>query len=171
MMNSDNAQEEPRSDAAAGRRRQARSSSRPRGPPSVSTPGMRSDIEGFADDEVIGKIGARRTLGGTQDVPRVVDTTAETLGLHFEHFLDSFTEDPSPSDAPASSAVTINKYYIAQIHGLCQFKLSTLYVDFTHLMDHERGILANAIQGDFYRFHPYMLRALNTLIAKYEPQY
>ena len=83
----------------------------------------------------------------------------------------SFTEDPTASAAPTSSAVTTNKYYIAQIHGLCQFKLSTLYVDFTHLMDHERGVLANAIQTDFYRFHPYMLRALNTLIAKYEPQY
>ena len=67
--------------------------------------------------------------------------------------------------------MTTNKYYIAQIHGLRQFKLSTLYVDFTHLMDHERGVLANAIQGDFYRFLPYMLRALNSLIAKYEPQY
>jgi DNA replication licensing factor MCM6 len=38
-------------------------------------------------------------------------------------------------------------------------------------MDNERGVLATAIQGDFYRFHPYMLRALNNLIAKYEPQY
>jgi DNA replication licensing factor MCM6 len=38
-------------------------------------------------------------------------------------------------------------------------------------MDHERGVLATAIQGDFYRFHPYMLRALNNLISKYEPEY
>jgi DNA replication licensing factor MCM6 len=83
----------------------------------------------------------------------------------------SFTEDPTASAQPASSAVTTNKYYIAQIHGLCQFGLSTLYIDFTHLMDHERGILANAIQDDFYRFQPYMLRALNNLIAKYEPHY
>lgn len=82
----------------------------------------------------------------------------------------SFIEDPASSAGPASSAVTTNKYYIAQIHGLCQFKLSTLYVDFTHLMDHSE-VLANAIQGDFYRFQPYMLRALNNLIAKYEPQY
>lgn len=67
--------------------------------------------------------------------------------------------------------MTTNKYYIAQIHGLAQFKLSTLYVDFTHLMDYERGILGSAIQNDFYRFLPYMLRALNNLIAKYEPQY
>ncbi|KAF2863697.1 MCM-domain-containing protein [Piedraia hortae CBS 480.64] len=149
---------------AAGRR--PRSSSRPRGPPSVSTPGVNSDV-GFADDEVVGGRGIKRQLPG-HDIPKVVDTTAETLGIQFERFLDTFTEEPAPS---AGAAVTTNKYYIAQIHGLCQFKLSTLYVDFTHLLEHERGVLASAIQGDFYRFHPYMLRALNNLIAKYEPQY
>ncbi|EMC91863.1 hypothetical protein BAUCODRAFT_78904 [Baudoinia panamericana UAMH 10762] len=173
-MQSDGAAPEgPRSDApSANGRRQARSSSRPRGPPTGSTPGMHSDMGGFPDDEVVGLRGMRRQAPGQQqDVPRVVDTTAETLGIQFERFLENFTEDPTPSAAPASSAVTTNKYYIAQIHGLCQFKLSTLYIDFTHLMDHERGVLANAIQGDFYRFHPYMLRALNNLIAKHEPQY
>ncbi|WPH04496.1 Hypothetical protein R9X50_00738700 [Acrodontium crateriforme] len=169
---SDNAADsEIRSDAPSSRRQAVRSSSRPRGPPSVSTPGLQSDAAGFPDDEVVGLRGIRRQVPGAQDVPRVVDTTAETLGIQFERFLESFTEDPTPSAAPASSAVTTNKYYIAQIHGLCQFKLSTLYVDFTHLMNNERGVLASAIQSDFYRFHPYMLRALNNLIAKYEPQY
>ncbi|KXS97858.1 hypothetical protein AC578_7644 [Pseudocercospora eumusae] len=175
MMGSDNGPtptpQDFRSDASGGRRRQARSSSRPRGPPSVSTPGMHSDVEGFADDEIVGRRGMRRATTGAGDVPRVVDTTAETLGIQFERFLDNFTEDPSSSAQPTSSAVTTDKYYIAQIHGLCQFNLSTLYVDFTHLMDHERGILANAIQADFYRFQPYMIRALNNLVAKYEPQY
>lgn len=82
-----------------------------------------------------------------------------------------FTEDPTPSAAPTSSAVTTNRYYIAQIHGLAQFQLSTLYIDFTHIMNFGEGILAGAIQGDFYRYQPYMLRALHNLIAKYEPQY
>ncbi|KAK4494270.1 hypothetical protein PRZ48_014568 [Zasmidium cellare] len=168
VMSTDNGPTD-RSDATPGRRRTGRSSSRPRGPPSVSTPAMHSDVEGFADDEVVGRRGMRRQLAGTQDVPRVVDATAETLGIQFERFLDNFTEEPSAS-APTSSTVTTDKYYIAQIHGLCQFKLSTLYVDFNHLMEHG-GILANAIQDDFYRFHPYMVRALNNLIAKYEPQY
>ncbi|KAF2488103.1 DNA replication licensing factor mcm6 [Neohortaea acidophila] len=173
VIRSDNAPDEPRSDAAAaGRPRQARSSSRPRGPPSVSTPGMQSDMDGFPDDEVVGLRGMRRSNAvGQTEVPRVVDTTAETLGIQFERFLENFIEEPTPSAGPTSSAITTNKYYLAQIHGLCQFKLSTLYVDYTHLMDHERGVLANAIQTDFYRFHPYMLRALNNLIAKYEPQY
>lgn len=92
-MRSDIGPEDPRSDATAGRRRQARSSSRPRGPPSVSTPGMHSDIEGFPDDEIVGRRGTRRQApGGTQDVPRVVDTTAEALGIQFERFLDKYVK-------------------------------------------------------------------------------
>lgn len=38
-------------------------------------------------------------------------------------------------------------------------------------MDYERGVLAGAIKDEYYRFQPYLLRSLNTLIAKYEPQY
>ena len=90
VINGNNAPEEPRSDApSSARRRQARSSSRPRAPPSVSTPGMHSDMEGFADDEVVGLRGLRRNNGtGQSDVPRVVDTTAEALGDVFEKFLE-----------------------------------------------------------------------------------
>ena len=88
-MRSDNAPAEPRSDAPSGRRRQNRSSSRPRGPPSVSTPGMHSEMDGFPDDEVVGLQRMRRNnLPGSRDVPQVVDTTAETLGIQFERFLE-----------------------------------------------------------------------------------
>jgi DNA replication licensing factor MCM6 len=51
---------------------------------------MNSDIDGFPDDEVVGRAGARRQATGTQDVQRVVDTTAETLGLQFEYFLEQY---------------------------------------------------------------------------------
>jgi DNA replication licensing factor MCM6 len=49
---------------------------------------MQSDIEGFPDDEVVGRRGMRRATTGAPDVPRVVDTTAETLGTQFERFLE-----------------------------------------------------------------------------------
>ena len=88
VLNGNDAPQEPRSDAPSTRRRQARSSSRPRGPPSVSTPGMQSDVA-FPDDEVVGLRGMRRNnQAGQQDVPRVVDATAETLGIQFEKFLE-----------------------------------------------------------------------------------
>lgn len=53
----------------------------------MSTPGPQSEV-GFADDEVVGRRSIRRQIPGSQDVPRVVDTTAETLGIQFERFLE-----------------------------------------------------------------------------------
>ena len=72
---------------------------------------------------------------------------------------------------PTSSVQTTDKYYIAQIHGLKVYNLSTLYVDYTHLLKHEDGVLATAIASEYFRFLPYMIRALHNLIHKYEPQY
>ncbi|KAF2838850.1 MCM-domain-containing protein [Patellaria atrata CBS 101060] len=161
----------PASDAPSTRRRQGRGSSRPRGPPSESA-GANSDIDGFPDDEIVGLRGnVRRTAGPRTDIPRVVDVTGETLSQRFEEFLEGYTEDITSSGAPPSSIQTTDKYYIAQIHGLKLYNLSTLYVDFTHLMQHEEGVVATAIVNEYYRFLPYMIRALHNLIAKYEPQY
>ncbi|EKG13512.1 Mini-chromosome maintenance DNA-dependent ATPase [Macrophomina phaseolina MS6] len=153
-----------------GRRPHNRSSSRPRGPPSESA-GANSDIDGFPDDEVVGARGTvRRSAGPRQDIPRVVDVTGETLSQRFEEFLETYTEEPS-SSAPSSSVQTTDKYYIAQIQGMRHYSLSTLYVDFTHLMRYEDGVVASAIANEYYRFLPYMTRALNNLIAKHEPEY
>ena len=80
-------------------------------------------------------------------------------------------EDISLSGAPPSSAVTSDKYYIAQIHGLRIYNLSTLYVDFQHLLSLQNQTLANAIANDYYRYLPFLTRALHNLIAKYEPRY
>lgn len=49
---------------------------------------MQSDIGGFPDDEVVGIRGGRRPVAGMREVPRVVDTTGETLALRFEEFLE-----------------------------------------------------------------------------------
>ena len=67
--------------------------------------------------------------------------------------------------------MTSDKYYIAQIHGLRIYNLSTLYVDFQHLLSLPNQTLANAIANDYYRYLPFLVRALHNLIAKYEPRY
>ncbi|KAJ5030195.1 pre-mrna-splicing factor ATP-dependent rna helicase prp16 [Bipolaris maydis] len=118
---------------------------------------------GDPDDEIIGaRLPGRRTNAPRTDIPKVVDVTGETLSLRFQEFLENYTEDPSSSLLPTSSAVpTTDKYYIAQIRGMRLYGLSTLYVDYTHLLRHEDGILAAAIASEYYRFLPYM----------YEPKY
>ena len=52
-----------------------------------------------------------------------------------------------------------------------EFSLSTLYVDFRHLMTSNDGVLANAVANNYYRFQPFLHRALHNTIAKYEPKY
>ena len=64
-----------------------------------------------------------------------------------------------------------DKYYVAQIHGLRMHSLSTLYVDFQHLMSSSEGVLANAIATGYYRFLPFLTKALHNVIAKCEPRY
>jgi len=193
LINSDN----PDLDLAAGVRRKG-ASKMPNGrgaqrssiPPSESN-GALSDVEGFPDDEVVGARGTDRNRPKdpmARAVPKVVDRVGEKVAEEFENFLDkfvpfeqhhsktitnlpSFIEDITSSGAPPSSAVTSDKYYIAQIHGLRIYNLSTLYVDFQHLLSLQNQTLANAIANDYYRYLPFLTRALHNLIAKYEPRY
>jgi DNA replication licensing factor MCM6 len=84
----------------------------------------------------------------------------------------SFTETPDPSaSAPTSSALTTDKYYVAQIHGMKIYQLSTLYVDFRHLSAWNKGALADGVMRQYYRFQPFLTSALHNMIAKYEPQF
>ncbi|KAK8051521.1 MCM DNA helicase complex subunit MCM6 [Apiospora rasikravindrae] len=157
--------------ASAGPRgRQARSSSaRPRAPPSESLAAPSDDEgEGFADDQIPGR--ARRN-GATQDIPRVEDRVGFAIQEAFEHFIEDFTEDPTSSAQPTSSAVTTDKYYVAQIHNMRVFQLSTFYVNYDHLSSYQTGALANAVNQSYYRFLPFLTNALHNMIAKYEPQY
>jgi DNA replication licensing factor MCM6 len=67
--------------------------------------------------------------------------------------------------------MTTNKYYLAQIHGLRIYQLSTLYVDYTHLSQWKGGALATGIVEEYYRFLPFLTKGLHNIIAKYEPRY
>ncbi|CAF9927404.1 MCM DNA helicase complex subunit mcm6 [Imshaugia aleurites] len=178
LLTSDN----PDLDLAAGSRKngapkmtngRSRSGQRSSIPPSESN-GALSDVEGFPDDEIVGVRGTDRNRPRdpmARAVPKVVDRVGEKVAEEFENFLDQFIEDLTLSGAPPSSAMTSDKYYIAQIHGLRIYNLSTLYVDFQHLLSLQNQTLANAIANDYYRYLPFLTRALHNLIAKYESRY
>jgi DNA replication licensing factor MCM6 len=82
-----------------------------------------------------------------------------------------YIETPKASGQPTSSAVTTDKYYVAQIHGLRTYQLSTFYVDYKHLESWHNGALAAGIMESYYRFLPFLTAALHNMIAKHEPQY
>ncbi|KAI1463044.1 MCM-domain-containing protein [Daldinia caldariorum] len=144
------------------------SSARPRGPPSESLAAPSDDeAEGFADDQIPGR--SRQRDPAT--VPRVEDRIGITVQEHFENFIEEFVDDPVSSGAPTSSAVTTDKFYVAQIHGMRIYQLSTFYVNYNHVASYQNGGLANAINTQYYRFLPFLTNALHNMIAKYEPQY
>ncbi|KAK3940130.1 MCM2/3/5 family-domain-containing protein [Diplogelasinospora grovesii] len=146
------------------------STGRPRAPPSESL-GAPSDDEGeggFADDQVPNR--TRPT--DPSNIPRVEDKIGLLIQEHFENFIEGFIEAPTASgQPPTSSAVTTDKYYVAQIHGMRIFQLSTLYVDYKHVASWSSGGLAHAIVNSYYRFLPFLTAGLHNMIAKYEPQY
>ncbi|EAW12952.1 MCM DNA helicase complex subunit MCM6 [Aspergillus clavatus NRRL 1] len=147
-------------------------SSRPQ-PPSESN-GPMSDMQGFPDDQVPNP--SRSTVSRLRNPylpgpPPVVDLAGEKVQQAFEELLETYVEEPSLSAPPPSSEILSDKYYIAQIKGMKKFELSTLYIDFTHLTSLDDQILADAIANQYYRFQPFLTRALHNLIAKYEPEY
>lgn len=74
------------------------------------------------------------------------------------------------SDGLAPEASQGDYIYIDQIHTMREYELTTLYVDFGHLLQKD-DVLADVIQKQHYRFLPYLRRALHNLVAEYEPEY
>jgi DNA replication licensing factor MCM6 len=84
----------------------------------------------------------------------------------------SFTEEVALTATPeqADDATEGELIYIDQIHPMREYELTTLYVDFGHLLQRD-DVLADAIQKQYYRFLPYLRRALLNLVAEFEPDY
>lgn len=107
-----------------------------------------------------------------RNVPIIEDKTGLAVMRTFEAFLETHTEEPLSSGLPPSSELKTNQYYVNQIHGLREFQLSTLYVDYKHMLASREGpTLTAAISASYHRFLPYLTRALHNLLQKYEPVY
>lgn len=87
-------------------------------------------------------------------------------------YTDGIDLAPTPSDGGGDLPVHPEGefIYIDQIHTMREYELTTLYVDYGHLLRAD-DILADAIQKQYYRFLPYLRRALHNLVGLYEPDY
>ncbi|KAI0193288.1 MCM2/3/5 family-domain-containing protein [Xylaria flabelliformis] len=152
------------------RQYQRGSSARPRAPPSESLAAPSDDEgEGFADDQIPDHLKRRRNDPST--IPRVEDRIGITVQEHFENFIEEYIEDPVASGQQPSSSRTTDRFYVAQIHNMRLYQLSTFYVNYDHVASYQNGGLANAINTQYYRFLPFLTHALHNMIAKHEPQY
>ncbi|KAF7432668.1 MCM DNA helicase complex subunit mcm6 [Pleurotus ostreatus] len=155
----------------------------PSHPTNGSSPGRPvQDALALGDDEAeeetqdtAGGRRRRRPKGNAADVPIVKDAVGESVADSFETFLKTFTEDVNLAATPASDGdipdvADGELVYIEQIHTMREYELTTLYVDFGHILQRD-DVLADAIQKQYYRFLPYLRRALLNLVTEYEPEY
>ncbi|KAJ3006463.1 MCM DNA helicase complex subunit mcm6 [Thoreauomyces humboldtii] len=91
------------------------------------------------------------------DIPRVVDHTAEQVRLDFEAFLESYEENT-------------RRPYVDQIQYMPKAEITTLYVDFAHLANTD-NMLAETIMNQFYRMEPYLRKGVQNMVRKFEPEY
>lgn len=99
-------------------------------------------------------------------VPKVVDLTGEKVQESFEQFLEEFVDEETLASGDADFG---GKIYLAQFAVMKSYELSTLYVNYQHLVGRENGVLASAILEQYYRFSPFLLRGLRRLLKKYAP--
>lgn len=100
----------------------------------------------------------RRNLNA---IKKVDDVTGEKVREAFEQFLEEFTAEPNSGES--------DKIYRAQIEFMKLYDLSTIYIDYKHLLTREHGALAMAISEQYYRFLPFLQQGLKRVIRKYAP--
>ncbi|KAF7307455.1 DNA helicase [Mycena indigotica] len=109
------------------------------------------------------------------DVPRVKDDVGASVTQAFELFLRTYTEGvalaPTPgSEGDVPDAQADELLYIVQIRDMALHNITTLYVDFTHVLLKD-DVLAGAIQRQYYRFVPFLQQAVVNLVGEYVPEY
>lgn len=61
-------------------------------------------------------------------------------------------------------------FYVEQVRAMREYNLTTLYVDYAHLLQTNERI-AKVIVESYGRFAPYLRRSLQALVRKYDPTY
>lgn len=120
-------------------------------------------------DEAPSHLQAQRRRLKSAAIPKVTDITGEKVRESFESFVENFV-DPDTVDSTAGNT-SGRKYYLEQIHGMKIYEITTLYVDYMHILGFENSALAEALVEQYYRFFPFLIRGLHRLVERYEPAY
>ncbi|SHO75672.1 Similar to S.cerevisiae protein MCM6 (Protein involved in DNA replication) [Malassezia sympodialis ATCC 42132] len=95
------------------------------------------------------------------EIPVVTDETGERVRESFASFLERFTLEDMAGRQPE---------YVEQLYIMRDYGRTTLYVDYRHILQHDE-VLARAISEQYYRFLPYLRRALIDCVTVYIPGY
>ncbi|KAJ6515530.1 MCM2/3/5 family-domain-containing protein [Mycena sanguinolenta] len=148
----------------------------PRSRPAANALSMDDEAEAQEEERAApGGSKRRRARAQGPDVPLVKDAVGESVVDSFVKFVKTFTHGVALAATPGSDgdipeALDGEIIYVEQIHTMREYELTTLYVDFGHLLLKD-DVLADAIQKHYYRFLPYIRQALMNLVAEFEPEY
>ncbi|KAF9087950.1 MCM DNA helicase complex subunit mcm6 [Mortierella sp. GBA35] len=108
----------------------------------------------------------------TRQVAKVRDETAEKIRMDFEDFIERFDPSAFPDQGLGRSSQTGSSVspYLQQLKMLSNYEGHTLFVDYHDLMMHDQ-VLAGAIEDQYYRFLPFLRRAVQNLTWKHNPSY
>ena len=101
----------------------------------------------------------------------LVVSLVQLSSIFIIRYSDEIALAPTPaSDGGVPIAPEGELIYIEQIHTMREYELTTLYIDYGHILQRD-DVLADAIQKQYYRFLPYVRRAVHNLVAEFEPEY
>ncbi|KAK9470921.1 MCM2/3/5 family-domain-containing protein [Dipodascopsis tothii] len=121
----------------------------------------------FEDEEDLANVRVRARPDS--DIPKVVDKTGEQIKQDFRHFLETFA-DPLASDDDATMGERADEpLYVARIHRMRRLDETTLDVEYAHVATVDNGLLVSTIADNYYRYLPFLLKAVTELVEKYEP--
>ncbi|CAO0796989.1 unnamed protein product [Mucor circinelloides] len=133
----------------------------------IPTPAPATQMD--IDDTQASRPAERRPPGGydVENIPRVVDEAAMAVMEAFEKFLETFKDDQSSFVANSTSS-WFGYPYMMQLENFKYSEIDTIFVDFTHIEMTEEN-LASAIKEQYYRFLPYLRRAVHNTVRTHFP--
>ncbi|KAI8063119.1 MCM2/3/5 family-domain-containing protein [Thamnidium elegans] len=136
-------------------------------------PGLASDIPptpadaNMEVDDTPAPRATRRPGFEPDNIPRVIDETAMAVMETFEKFLETY-EDKSSSYVANSTSSWFGYPYMMQLENFKYSEIDTIFVDFAHIEKTEVP-LATAIREQYYRFLPYLRRAVHNTVRNHFP--
>eukprot|EP00936_MAST-01D_sp_MAST-1D-sp1_P002238 g2238.t1 len=97
-----------------------------------------------------------------------LDEHAETVKVRFYSFLDEFSS-VLEADTSQSQAVHLKDYH-AQVVSMKQHDTTTLYVDMSHIIQHDIQLF-DAIECEHTRLEPFLREAARSFVRSLEPDY
>ncbi|KAI9321016.1 MCM2/3/5 family-domain-containing protein [Dichotomocladium elegans] len=112
----------------------------------------------------------KRAVGfATENIAKVVDELAVSVMEAFEQFIETY-QDPNSSFMEHTQSNYSARPYMYQLENLQALDISTIFVDFTHVQNAD-STMATALLQQYYRFSPYLRRAVQNVMKRHFPQY